>query len=251
MKQFLTTTVAPNIDTAGATAYGVGDVLFDWFAFEIPLGAAKVTSFSATIVGTESASANVLDIDILFARSINGVAPTTLGTVNGPTTKPLAAACRRNIFSGLRFDASKRPLFDADGLLAYSVYSNDTASQPPSTILSGHKDPETTQGFQTIYIAGMAFGAFDFGTGVILNETDSATLAALGTAALDVDGVDPRNVFQVGDEVIAADGALLGTIKSIPSDVLINLESAHVGALANDDEICFRQPIRFEIGLEY
>ena len=91
---------------------------------------------------------------------------------------------------------------------------------------------------------GLLSGGLDFNTGVLLNETDSATLAALGTAALDVDGTDPRNVFAVGDVIVAQDGATVGTIKSIPSDVLINLESAHTDALANNDEFFHQSPIR-------
>ena len=95
--KFYTTTVAPNIDTAGATAYAAADILFDWFPFEIPSGSAITKYIHATMVGTEGAQANVLDIDLLFARSINGVAPTTLGTVNGATTAARMAGCRRNI----------------------------------------------------------------------------------------------------------------------------------------------------------
>ena len=52
-------------------------------------------------------------------------------------------------------------------------------------------------------------------------------------------------------ELIAADGALIGIVKSVDSDVLITLEAAHTAALANDDEICFRGPIQFNFGLEY
>ena len=250
--KYYTTTVAPNIDTAGATAYGVADVLFDWFPFEIPNGAASIVSLSFKIVGTEAAQANHLDFDMLFARSINGVAPTTLGTANGVTTAALAAAYRRNIFSAIPVDFSRRAMMNVDGLISYDVAGQgSTPVNSIRTVLSGDPSYASTSGYQTIWIGGMANGTFDFGTGVILDEADAPTLAAAGTAALDVDGVDPRSVFQVGDEVIAQDGALLGTIASIPSDVLINLEAAHVGALADDDEICFRQPITIEIGLEY
>ena len=246
--------VRPNIDAAGATAYAAADLLFDWHAFEIPRGGCSIKSLQMLVHGTEGADANLLDMELLFAKSINGVAPPSLGTPNAAMAITTNVACKNHIIGYKFLDGSALVDVGKD-LISYNLWadaSGDETHNRMGVVLEG--DPNyagTTAGYQTIWIAGIAQGAFDFGTGVILDEADAATLAAGGTAALDVDGVDPRNVFAPGDEIIAQDGALVGTIKTVDSDVLITLESAHTAALADDDELCFRGPIVFNFGIEY
>ena len=249
--------VRPNIDVSGATAYAQHDVLFDWHRFEIPRGACAIKSFNMIVAGTEGAAAAGLDMEIFFATSVNGVAPTTIAAANVDSrVKATWAACRNNIIGHKILDASAMENSDTY-TLSYNVWDQtavgDQVQNQIDIVLQGDPTyPGTTTGYQSIWIAAVAIeGGEDFGTGVILNETDAATLAAGGTALLDVDGVDPRNVFAPGDELIAADGALIGVVKSVDSDVLITLEAAHTDALANDDEICFRGPIQFNFGLEY
>tara|TARA_R110000765_G_scaffold32646_1_gene75548 strand:- start:1 stop:780 length:780 start_codon:yes stop_codon:yes gene_type:complete len=249
--------VRPNIDVTGATAYSAHDVLFDWHRFEIPRGACAIKSFNMIVAGTEGAAAAGLDMEIFFATSVNGVAPTTIAAANVDSrVKATWTACRNNIIGHKILDASAMENSDTY-TLSYNVWDQtavgDQVQNQIDIVLEGDPSyPGATAGYQSIWIAAVAIeGGEDFGTGVILNETDAATLAAGGTALLDVDGVDPRIVFAPGDELIAADGALIGIVKSVDSDVLITLEAAHTAALANDDEICFRGPIQFNFGLEY
>jgi hypothetical protein len=249
--------VRPNIDTAGATAYSQHDLLFDWHRFEIPRGACAIKSFNMIVAGTEGACAAGDDMEIFFATSVNGVAPTSIATVNADSrVKANWVACRNHIIGHKILDASAMENSD-DYTLSYNLWDQtavgDQVQNQIDIVLQGDPNYEgTTPGYQSIWIAGVSIeGGEDFGTGVILNETDAATLAAGGTALLDVDGVDPRNVFAPGDELIAQDGALIGIVKSVDSDVLITLEAAHTDALENDDEICFRGPIQFNFGLEY
>tara|TARA_R110002167_G_scaffold8880_1_gene40893 strand:- start:33 stop:812 length:780 start_codon:yes stop_codon:yes gene_type:complete len=249
--------VRPNIDVTGATAYSAHDVLFDWHRFEIPRGACAIKSFNMIVAGTEGAAAAGLDMEIFFATSVNGAAPTTIAAANVDSrVKATWTACRNNIIGHKILDASAMENSDTY-TLSYNVWDQtavgDQVQNQIDIVLEGDPSyPGATAGYQSIWIAAVAIeGGEDFGTGVILNETDAATLAAGGTALLDVDGVDPRLVFAPGDELIAADGALIGIVKSVDSDVLITLEAAHTAALANDDEICFRGPIQFNFGLEY
>ena len=249
--------VRPNIDVTGATAYSQHDVLFDWHRFEIPRGACAIKSFNMIVAGTNGAAAAGLDMEIFFATSVNGVAPTTIAAANVDSrVKATWTACRNNIIGHKILDASAMENSDTY-TLSYNVWDQtavgDQVQNQIDIVLQGDPTyPGTTTGYQSIWIAAVAIeGGEDFGTGVILNETDAATLAAGGTALLDVDGVDPRLVFAPGDELIAADGALIGIVKSVDSDVLITLEAAHTDALTNNDEICFRGPIQFNFGLEY
>ena len=252
--KFHLATVRPNIDTAGATAYAAADLLFDWHPFEIPRGGCSVKSLQMLVHGTEGADANGLDMELLFAKSINGVAPPSLGTANAAMAVATNVACKNHII-GYKFLDGSALIDVGKDLISYNLWADATGDETHNRInMTIQGDPTyagTTVGYQTIWIAGIAQGAFDFGTGVILDETDAATLAAAGTAALDVDGVDARIVFAPGDEIIAQDGALIGTIKTVNSDVLITLEAVHTDALADDDELCFRGPIVFNFGIEY
>ena len=120
----------------------------------------------------------------------------------------------------------------------------------------------TTKGYQTVWIAGIAIGATNFATNCLL---DGAILTgAAGAQTLDVsEDADADDVFAVGDELLAAanDGSSvqkIGTITSLTADT-ITIDAKDIfgttvwssGALADDDEICFRRPLTFNIGLEY
>ena len=260
--------VKPVFDQADHTAaVPGGDVLFDWHAFEIPRGGACVRSITAIINGKDSAATNNSDknFSLVFGKSVNGIAPPSLGVTNTTTTKAMWAAARRHIIGYKYISATEMRSADAE-FRAYSLLSNsfnrstktDDESEhglgnPAPIILEG--DPNysgTTKGYQTIWVAGIAIeGSFDFGTAVALNDSDADNLAALGTATLIVNGTDVRDLFCIGDEIVAADNAAIGTIKSMThdgTDGTIVLESAHTDALANTDEICFKHPMDLMLG---
>ena len=252
--------VRPNIDVTGATAYAQHDVLFDWHRFEIPKGACAIKSFNMIVAGTEGAAAAGKNMEIFFATSVNGVAPTSIAAANADSrVKATWTACRNNIIGHKILDATAMENV-ATYTLGYHLWDQlvvgDQVQNQIDIVLEGDPNyPGTTTGYQSIWIAAVATeGGEDFGTGVLLNEADAADLAALGTATLIVDGTDVRDVFAIGDEVIMQDGAKLGVIKSMThdgTDGTIVLESAHIDAIADGDEICFRGPIQFNFGLEY
>ena len=253
-------TVRPRIDVTGNVAYAQHDVLFDWHRFEIPRGACAIKSFNMIVTGTDGTAAAGLDMEIFFATSVNGVAPTTIAPSNSDSRLIRSwTACRNNIIGHKILDASAMENSDTY-TLSYNVWdqtaAGDQVQNQIDIVLEGDPSyPGATAGYQSIWIAAVATeGAEDFSTGVLLNETDAADLAALGTATLIVDGTDVREIFAIGDEVIMQDGAKLGIIKSMTHDATngtIVLESAHTDAIADGDEICFRGPIQFNFGLEY
>ena len=253
--------VRPNIDALGATAYAQHDVLFDWHRFEIPRGACAIKSFNMIVTGTNGTAVAGLDMEIFFATSVNGVAPTPIGSGANADSRVIHSwtACRNNIIGHKILDASAMENSDTY-TLSYNVWDQtavgDQVQNQIDIVLEGDPSyPGATAGYQSIWIAAVAIeGGEDFGTGVLLNETDAADLAALGTATLIVDGNDVRDIFAIGDEVIMQDGAKLGIIKSMThdgTDGTIVLESPHTDAIADGDEICFRGPIQFNFGLEY
>ena len=254
--KFSIVTVKPNL-AALTTAFTATDLLFDWTPIEIPRGGCSIETIQMHYAGTNGTAQTPKDIELIFAKSVNGVAPPTLGTSNGAiTSTAVAQAARPHIIGYKHLDVSAMVDTGVD-LVAYNLLGSFSAKPnvKMNIMLEGESAgyPSTKgPGYQTVWMAGLAIeGGEDFNTGVLLNETDSGALAAGGTALLDVDGTDPRLVFAPGDELIAADGALIGIVQSVDSDVLITLEAAHTAALANDDEICNRQPITFVFGLEY
>ena len=108
-------------------------------------------------------------------------------------------------------------------------------------------------GYQTVWMAGLAIeGSEDFGTGVIV---DNGAGYSVGDTVINCDGVAGDIVFAPGDELIAQDGALVGTLKSVADDgshTTLTLESPGlIAAIADGDELCNKQPITFIFGLEY
>ena len=255
-------TVAPNLDgTNSLTPYNNNDLLFDWTPFHIPgKNAAELKSINIIMPGTNvdiSSNENELDFELFFAKSINGIAPPSLGTVNsGTSDKAITMACKNNILAWRSI--SHAAMEDAGRhLLHYNIWSENGQTTTvniynrASTILQGEGDgPDAIQGYQTLYIAAFASGAFDFGTGVIKDGAQAATTTTT-TLAVTSGGVDADEAFCVGDILIAGtDGAKIGTVvNGTLSNTAVTVDKVEE-ALANTDEICVRNPIKFHLGFE-
>jgi len=98
-----------------------------------------------------------------------------------------------------------------------------------------------------IYVAGLCGAqAFDFSTGVLLN--DGSNVANDAGTSLTVDGVDPRKAFRAGDTVYIHDvDTPIGTVASM-TDTTIVLTSNNVGAIADDDEFVNERPMTITVG---
>ena len=259
-------TVRPNIDTLGNVAFSADDILFDWTAFEVPRGGCAIRSLNIIMAGTNSAVANgALQMDLYFATSLNGVAPPSLGLTNSAPTLIATTACRNHIIAYNAVLGSEME-DSLDGLIGYNVLgkgavtSATTMQSEQLTVLKG--DPSyvgdavttaTTTGYQTIWIAGLAQGAYDFGTDVKLvgNATDLTTRGFNVT-----DDTDGDDVFGISDELIAfaADGSsgqVIGSVTAVTNNLVTTDGVGFDGALADDDEISFRGPMIIKIGLEY
>ena len=241
--------------TSPTNAYTDKDIMFDWHAFDVPKGGARLLSITSLVRGTDGADqlpgATTFDYELIFAKDTAAGAPSTLGVDRAGVLLPTVNPWFNNVIGRAVVDSSLQG--DEGNLIYMNIVNTDLAYNGGAAtyvnsplVLQGNNDMYRKDGYDRLYVAGIALGAFDFNTGVLLNETDSATLAALGTATLDVDGTDVRKVFAIGDEIIAQDGAEVGTIKSMThdgTDGTIVLESAHTDALANNDEFFHKAPI--------
>ena len=254
-------TLQPDITVPGTktTAHGGSDVLFDWIAVEVPTGAFKIETISATIMGTEGSAGNTHDFHLYYAKSINGIAPTSFGTGHAANTEDLTAAFRRNILGFTFLDLSS--IDDADVLRAYNTLGMRSSSSADGiaegsynarVILQG--EPNVTRtGFQTIYIAGLSRGAFDFGTEIDLNMGSSANVAADTTGAsvvLTTSGTDPRHVFQPGDIVVGHTGGPEMEVVSVDSATQMTVKNV-TEQIDHAEELMPKNPVIINLGIEY
>ena len=282
MGQYLAT-VRPNIDGAAdartATAFAAHDLLFDWHRFEIPMGEACIKSFNIIMPGTNTdatGAENVLDFTFFIARSVNGAEPPSLGTgnvaVNNAAGKIGFAGSRNHIVYTQTVDGSlmARAATYTQGYTIFSSATMNTVSgtqaaqvvnalQPGGANIGNSKyagnynDSTSQPGMSSFWIAAISHGAFDFGTGVTLNQAaDQAAVvkSTISETTLTVADVDADDIFSVGDELIAADGAKIGEVTKIVSATSIKVDHVEE-ALEDDDEICVRNPIIFNFGIEY
>ena len=83
---YFTVEVKPTIPAShlagNSSVYAIKDVLFDWTAFQIPKGAASLMGITVVMRGKNGAVQGAHDVDFFFAKTINGVAPATMGNSN-------------------------------------------------------------------------------------------------------------------------------------------------------------------------
>ena len=275
MGQYLAT-VRPRIDTAIATAYSQHDLLFDWHRFEIPAGEACIKNFNIIMPGTNGSAGNAVDWVFFIARSVNGAAPPSLGTANAAAnsaaTKITFAGCKNHIVYTQAIDADimQSP---STYTQSYNIYTSTTmntiggtqavqvanALQPGgvnignSTYAGNYNNSTSQPSMSSFWIAGITDGAHDFGTNIALNQASNQAAVAKSTTSettLTLDTVDADDILSVGDELIAADGAKIGKVTEIVSATSIKVDHVEE-ALEDDDEICVRNPIIFNFGIEY
>tara|TARA_R100000541_G_scaffold21509_1_gene31463 strand:- start:782 stop:1573 length:792 start_codon:yes stop_codon:yes gene_type:complete len=263
MGKYYKKTVKPSITANAATAFATADLLFDWFAFDIPRGAARIRSFTSTVAGTNGTKQTPPNIDLIFAKDLNGVAPATLGTpnlklANGTLTKSITTSVKNHIIG---YGEIVQTNVTTGGFFgpSYDIFTQATASTAAggdildNIILEGEVNPNN-KGSQRIYIAAVTKGAIEFGTDIQLNQAGNQAAATSPTQITIEQGADTAGVathsFAVGDilrgatggptmEVVSFDSATLMTVKNISEQI------------DNNEELILDAPIVFHFGFEY
>ena len=108
-----------------------------------------------------------------------------------------------------------------------------------------------SQGFERYYVAAIHHGGagFNFTTGVLLNQGSDQGAATVETT-LTTDGTDARKVFSVGDVVVAADGAAVGTVTAVASATSLTVDAVEA-ALEDDDELLVQSPVGLQLSFEH
>jgi len=217
------------------TAFADDDILFDWHEFNVPKGAGTLIGVTVMVRGT-NASRQEQPLDIYFAKDkvFNGVdyQPGSLGTVNAAVS---GANYINHVIGSVKILATDYQ----DGLTHHAAAYKDLSN---GIVLEGRPATGSSVGFDRLYIAGIAKGAFDFGTAVAVNEGGGVAAATTETTINTTGSAAPR-CLNIGDVVIAQDGARIGTVTAVASS---SVTVDAVGqALANSDEIVCQNPLKF------
>ena len=227
------------------TPFDDGDLVFDWQPLQVPKGTNKLVSISGYIMGEDGGTQTNSDLSFIFAKSVNNVAPTTLGEENAAQT-----ACFElplHYIGAVKIEGTGSPIVGPVFGDAFSTgYEGGNNGYTCSLVLEGEPDSGQNVGYDVIYVACFTKAALDFSTGI---ESTGAILADAQTT-IAVDQVDPRKCFVKGDKVYIHDlDTLCGTVSSVASGV-ITLEANNVVAIANNDEIMNGSPMKIQFGFE-
>ena len=226
-------------------AYGQADVLFDWHAFDIPKGAARLVGVTALVRQTDGSGANILPFHLYYAKSIDGVAPSSLGTVH-------ATANGKGYYNNIIGKNNIETRDFADDYLDVGVHVATLAAggadaDKPSFVMQGEPDSGTNVGYDKLYIAGLCgtSGVFDFASTV---QCDG--IQATSQAVLTVKTTSADSNFAVGDILHDEDDRLMGTIKSVDSATQMTMTSNLSNATVNNKDVYNLSPITLILSFE-
>jgi len=234
------------------TDVAANDIIFNWQAIDVPKGSCMLRSISAIINGEDGAygSGSLTDYELIFARSVNGVAPPSIGLTN--STGQLCFALRHHYIGSIMLDsvAAKTHVTNLGfhvGLVSGVNPSQDFNSGLPLVI---DLEPEsgTNVGYDKLYVCGFQLAARHYCTAVTVDGAITSDTATTITVA----DMDATKIFSKGDTVYLHDvDTALGTVKSV-SATSIELNAAIAGGtdLADDDELVNANPIKIKLGFE-
>ena len=246
--KYFTVEVKPRIEASfqALGAFADGDLLFDWTAFKIPRGPARL--IDATIISKSAdGTVNSHALNLYFAKTRDGhKAPITLGAIHatalGSTTSSneIIGACQSE---------------EADTLVGLDHLTIQTAGirgVGPNMVLQG--EPNSTDGdlaipnigFDTLYVAGISVdGTPSFASTVTCTGVQAITQAvlAVGTTAAD-------DVFAVGDVLHDENDRPLGTVKTITNATEMIMTANLANVTINAKDVYCLNPIKLILSFE-
>ena len=266
MGKFFNVEVKPTILASKlATVYGSGDVVFDWHAIDVPKGASKLMGVTAIMRQKHGTAGNEIPFQLVYAKSINNVAPSSLGTVNATAS---GTGYYNNVIGKSTFTANDY-MSDIlnNGVTVVALAQGGASSEKPSIVLEGEPNSGTNVGYDKLYVGMIAEGAFDFTTAALLD--DAVDVSGLSAATITtIDGTAANLVFAVGDVLHVQDDIIVGEIASLDADNItfrhdgkngtpdgfanwqIQNGAGAAGDLANNDELINVNPIKIILHFE-
>jgi len=248
MSKYFTVEVKPVMTpvTAGlTTAFADGDVLFDWTAFDIPRGAAKLIGVTAEIrpKGDSGSTPNKFPFELLFAKTKSLVDPSTLGPLNAAPAASAVLSTQADRFLGT-MPVVAGDFADADQM-AYA-----SADAPEGMVFEGEINSGTNVGYDRILVGGIAGGAFAFTSTCLIDNGD------LDGPTMTVKDVDPRLFILPGDTVAVATTAdtsvtkAMGVVDSMTSTTIVLTEAFTTADVVDEDIVYNTSPIKLILTFE-
>ena len=250
--------IAGDVSNNNGTAdIGAGDVIFDWTPVDVPSGTGIIQSISA-IVNAEDATyagTSLTDYELLFARSLRGSAPPSIGTIGGSAN---GVGWQEHLVGAAQIEstAGVGTLLHTDFHIVYNAATTSNGGSGGR----GHTLPivyqldhtvSTIPGFDKLYVAGIQSQARNYGTGVLADgavdaSTDQSTTVTVKT-------VDARKIFSVGNTVYVndLDTPIPGTLTKVEATTLTFSEANTTVDIADNDELLTANPIRIKLGIEF
>ena len=250
MGKFFNVTVKPTIvASVQNTQFGNNDVLFDWKEFDLPKGGSRLNTVTAMVRGEDgAATSNPQHLHFFFAKSINGVAPPSLGTANDTAD---GIGYFNHIIGASILDKTDG-LVDGMDFMTVFQSGNTSASNVPGGISFNTDDfsTATANGYERYYVAAIHHGGngLNFTTGVLLNQAGHQAAATVATT-LTTSGTHATKVFAIGDVIVTADGEAVGTVTAVGGTTSITVDAV-AEAFVHTDELLNTSPVSLVLHYE-
>ena len=240
----------------GTDDIGAGEIVFDWTAVDVPNGTSLLRSIIAVANGEDgSLTSSAIDLELLFAKSIDNVAPPSLGAIN---TTPGTTISGTNSWSNHLVGAFRLEGATAAGTLGktphrvvYTAPGNnaDTNLGGP-TVMDTEANTGTTKGFGKLYVAAIHVSGRNYGTGVLVDGAVDASSAQSTTVT--VKTVDARKLFSIGDQVyvVGNDTPIPGTLTKVEATTLTFSTANTTIDMSDGVELLNANPYKIKLGFE-
>jgi len=250
MNKFFTTIVKPTFTFANRNlaAFDDGDVVADWFAFDVPNGGNNlISAYMVTEIAT--GGLQTWHPEVFFAKDIvvdsKILAPGFLGLLDGSA---VGSGFENNILGFLQAEENAQVATTLDFAHVARLSTVAKNGNRPDLILQGEPDTGTSKGLSRIYVGITTVdGDPDFRSVVTTNGGGTA-----GDATLTVDTANAFRQFSAGDQLIDEDEQELGTIESINSlgTVITFDKNGLLNNVLNDRVVATKTPIKLVLGFE-
>ena len=253
MNKFFKIDVRPTLTFAERhQVFADGDLIVDWFAFDIPNGANNLVS-AYMLCETAAGTIQTFHPEIIFAKDIvvgnKILAPTSLATSAGaPGSAVLGGTFNNQILGFLQAEENVQTTTNFPNSHVARLSTINKNGNRPDLILQGEPDTGTTTGLSRIYVGiTAADGDPDFRCSVQTNGGGTA-----GDATLTVDTAHAARVLSVGDQLVDVDEQEIGTVESIneAGTVITFDKNGLLNTIANNKAIGAKSPIKLVLGFE-
>jgi len=240
-------------DNNGGTDVGGGDIIFGWTAVDVPKGACMLASAVAYVNAEDGAygAGSLTDYELVFAKSVNGVAPPSLGDINDAQTA--CGELRHHYVGAIRLEGTA-----AQGTLSKTTFgvafhggaAGQVNQYPHKFVVDLEPKSGTNVGYDKLYVAGFQVTGRNYGTGVLADGAVNASSAQSTT--ITVKTVDATKLFSPGDQVYVMDldTPIPGTLTKVEATTLTFSEANTTVDIADGDELLNANPIRIKLGFE-